>query len=461
MSKENQPHANIINPFDHILIVDDDPVTRRALRRIFRNDSYEIRTAGSGRDAIALLERESFSVVLTDLRMDDVDGLEVLQAAKNLDPYIEVIIVTGYGSVETAIEAIKNKAFHYVTKPLRAGEVKHITEQALDKRRLRLQIDNLQKQTGEGLNRIIGTSPQILKIKRLIRQIAVTDSNVLITGDSGTGKELVASAIHGLSARASKRFLPINCASFADDLIANELFGHEKGSFTGAASSRPGLLESADGGTIFFDEAGDMSPGMQSKLLRVIQERELLRVGGVQAIPVDLRIIAATNKNLKKAMELGTFREDLYYRLNVVPIHIPTLAERQDDISPLANHFLDRFNHRSEKKVLGFSQEAMAVLISYKYPGNVRELENIVERSAVLARSDFIEAEDLPDDLREIEVFRFQKHSSPIQSIEEMEYDYISWVLEQTNFNKSKAAELLGINRASLYRKLKKAQFKE
>ncbi len=451
----------MFNEPDRILIVDDDPATRRALKRIFRDDSIETRTAKSGREAIECLERESFSLVLTDLRMDDGDGLEVLRAARRLDPFTEVVIFTGYGSVESAIEAIKGQAFHYVMKPLHAGEVRYIAEQALEKRQLRLQVNNLKRRMESGLDRIIGHSPRILKIKRLVQQIAATDSNVLITGDSGTGKELVASAIHYLSSRADKRFLPINCASFTDELLSNELFGHEKGSYTGATVSRPGLLESADGGTIFFDEAGDMSPGMQSKLLRVIQERELLRVGGTRAIGVDLRIISATNKNLKKAMELGAFRKDLYYRLNVVPVRLPTLAERKEDIPLLVAHFLERFNQRSQKKVFGFTPKAMTVLTNYNFPGNVRELENIVERSAALARSEHIEEEDLPEDLREIEIFHIKRTSSNIKSIDELEQEYISWVLERTGQNKSRAAELLGINRASLYRKLKKTQFKD
>ncbi|RJO73121.1 MAG: sigma-54-dependent Fis family transcriptional regulator [Myxococcales bacterium] len=445
---------------ERILVVDDDAGTRKAMSRILRGEVMEVKSVGSGREALALLERESFSLVLTDLVMKEVDGLEVLAAAKRLDPDTEVIVITGFGSITSAVAAIKNKAFHYIQKPLHADELRNLVQQALEKRRLKLQVATLAPNGDSYLAGIIGESQKTLAVKRLIRQIAAADSNVLITGESGTGKELVALAIHKLSPRTEFKFLPINCASFTEELLANELFGHERGSFTGATTSQPGLLESANGGTIFFDEVGDMSLGMQSKLLRVIQERELLRVGGVKPISIDVRIIAATNKNLKKSMELGTFREDLYYRLNVVPIRMPALAERPEDIPRLVNHFLERFNLRSKKKVLGIDREAMEILCSYNYPGNVRELENIVEHAASLTGTEFIMACDLPEDLREIRVFTIKKDASQIKSMEELESEYMAWVLEQYGHNKSRAADALGINRASLYRKLKKSQFK-
>jgi len=280
-------------------------------------------------------------------------------------------------------------------------------------------------------------------------------------GESGTGKELVARAIHQASQRSDKGFFPVNCAAFTDELLANELFGHEKDAYTGATTAKPGILEHANGGTLFLDEVGDMPLTMQSKLLRVIQERELVRVGGVKPIPIDIRLVAATNRDLKKAMRMGTFREDLYYRLNVVPMHLPSLKERKEDIPLLANFFLKRFNQRAHREIIGFSREAMALLTHYSYPGNIRELENIVERAVALVVGEMIEVDDIPEDLREIEVFTIQKNQSQIQSLAELERDYIQWVLDQCHHNKSQAAKLLGINRVSLYRKLKKSQLRE
>ena len=446
---------------ERILVVDDDPIARKALRRILKNKDYEVKTAASGEAALNILDKEEFDLVLTDLIMESVDGLEVLSRVKKANPDTEVIIMTGYGSVNSAIEAVKKQAFHYIEKPLRPDEVRHLAARALEKKRLNIEVSELRKKVDSGFKNIIGKSPTMIKIKRIIRQIAASDSNVLITGESGTGKELIAHAIHQVSRRSNAKFLPINCASFNEELLANELFGHEKDAFTGATSSRPGLLEHADGGTIFFDEVGDMSQAMQSKLLRVIQERELIRVGGTKPINIDIRIIAATNKDLKKAMGLGSFREDLFYRLNVIPIRMPSLSERKKDIPVLAQYFLTRFNLKSQRKVISFSKDSMELLKSYHYPGNVRELENIVERAVSLAGTEIIEVEDLPEDLREIELFTVRKDKLHLKSIHEIENEYIEWVLEQCKHNKSRAAKILGIDRVSLYRKLKKTQIRE
>ncbi len=443
------------------MVVDDDPGARKALRRVLSREGYEVRTVGDGAEALALLAREPFELVIVDLLMEPVDGLEVLTRVKKMDPDTEVILMTGHGSVDAAVAAIKKGAFHYVEKPLRPNMVRHLAGQALEKRRLKGRIRRLERESREGAVRIIGKSPAMLKIKRLIRQVAVSDANVLIMGESGTGKELVARAIHQASRRSRRGFFPVNCAAFTEELLANELFGHEKEAYTGATTARPGILEHADGGTLFFDEVGDMPLAMQSKLLRVIQERELVRVGGVKPIRIDVRIVAATNKDLKKAMRLGTFREDLYYRLNVVPLTLPSLKERKEDIALLAQHFLGRLNRHNRRKILGFSREALAVLRSYNYPGNIRELENIVARAVALATGEIIEVDDLPEDLREIEVFTIRRTPGRIKSLSEMENEYIQWVLEQCGHNKSRAADLLGINRVSLYRKLKKSQISE
>ena len=443
---------------ERILIVDDEHITRRALQRILGNRGYEIKTAANGKEALDILEKEQFSLVLTDMVMGAVDGLDILSKTKKIDPDTEVIIMTGYGSVSSAIEAIKQHAFHYLEKPLRPEEVRLLVARALEKRRLSVEVQYLRKKVDSGFGEIIGESSKLLGIKRLVRQIATSDSNVLITGESGTGKELIAKAIHKVSRRSSKKFLPVNCASFTEELLANELFGHEKDAYTGATSSKPGLLENTNGGTIFFDEVGDMPLTMQAKLLRVIQERELIRVGGSKPVNIDIRIIAATNKDLKKTMTLGLFREDFFYRLNVIPIRLPSLSERKKDIPLLAQYFLNRFNIKSQKKISGFSKEAMEVLKSYDYPGNVRELENIVERSVSLTVAEIIGVEDLPEDLREIEAFKVKRDPLQLKSIQELENEYIDWVLEQCNHNKTRAARILGIDRASLYRKLKKNQ---
>lgn len=443
---------------ERILIVDDEHITRRALQRILGNRGYEIKTAANGKEALDILEKEQFSLVLTDMVMGAVDGLDILSKTKKIDPDTEVIIMTGYGSVNSAIEAIKQHAFHYLEKPLQPEEVRLLVARALEKRRLSVEVQYLRKKVDSGFGEIIGESSKLLGIKRLVRQIATSDSNVLITGESGTGKELIAKAIHKVSRRSSKKFLPVNCASFTEELLANELFGHEKDAYTGATSSKPGLLENTNGGTIFFDEVGDMPLTMQAKLLRVIQERELIRVGGSKPVNIDIRIIAATNKDLKKAMSLGSFREDFFYRLNVIPIRLPSLSERKEDIPVLSQYFLNRFNIKSQKNISGFSKEAMELLKSYDYPGNVRELENIVERSVSLTVAEIIGVEDLPEDLREIEAFKVKRDPLQLKSIQELENEYIDWVLEQCNHNKTRAARILGIDRASLYRKLKKNQ---
>ncbi len=446
-----------------VLLVDDDPVGLKNMARFLKRKGHETVLASGGKEALARIQRESFDMILTDLVMDDVDGMEVLSHAKRSSPDTEVIILTGYAAVSSAIEAMKKGAYHYLAKPLRLDELDCVVGNALEKIRLRKEIRRLaaEKDKPWGVEQIVGQSRPIVALKKAIPQVASTDSNILVTGESGTGKELVARAVHQLSPRANSRFLAINCGSFTEELLANELFGHEKEAFTGATSVRPGLLESADGGTIFFDEVGDMPLSMQAKLLRVIQERELMRVGGVRPVPVDVRIMGATNKDLKKAIQGGLFRQDLYYRLNVVPLHLPSLAERKEDIPLLAHHFLKKVVMRSDKMLLGFTSEAMDLMRRYDYPGNIRELENIVERCAAFAKGEKIGAEDLPTDIKEMEVLSFHKEAHPFRTLEELERDYIHWVMSRTGKNKSQAARILGIDRVSLYRKLKKYQIVE
>ncbi|MCP4196303.1 MAG: sigma-54-dependent Fis family transcriptional regulator [Proteobacteria bacterium] len=444
-----------------ILVVDDEPITLKTLQRILEKEGYGTTATANGEQALDEISRHSFDVILTDLAMEPVDGLTVLTEAKAINPETEVIIITGYASVETAIEATKRGAFHYLQKPVRPDDVRHVVRQALEKKGLRSRIRDLEQQVTADFPTIIGHSPKIKDLKKLIQRIANTDSNVVVTGESGTGKELVARAIHESSRRKESRFLAFNCASFADELLANELFGHEKDAFTGATSTRAGLLESATGGTVFFDEVGDMPATMQAKLLRVLQEKELIRVGGTTPVSVDIRIIASTNKDLKKLSDHGLFRQDLFFRLGVISIRLPNLSERSKDIPLLAGHFLMKYGGQSNRKMTGFSDEAIGLLTTYGYPGNVRELENIVERAVSFARGDQIEMEDLPPDLKDFDSFTFHSSKEKLKTLEEVEWEYIQWVLEKTGNNKSEAAQILGINRVSLYRKLKKFAFED
>ncbi len=444
-----------------LLVVDDDAVNLKNLSRFLKRKGYGVVPASGGKEALNKFRGDRFDLVVTDLVMDEVDGLQILSHVKEQVPDSEVIIMTGYASVSTAIEAMKKGAFHYLQKPVQLDELRCVVSNAMEKINLRREVRRLTSHRARGIEKIIGQSRPILELKSFLPQIAATHSNILITGESGTGKELVARAVHQLSPRADKRFLALNCGSFSEDLLANELFGHEREAYTGATSARPGLLESADGGTIFFDELGDMPLSMQAKLLRVIQERELLRVGGVSPVSIDVRIIGATNKDLKRSVKAGQFRQDLYYRLNVVPLHIPSLSERKEDIPLLAVHFLGKVSERSGKKLLGFASEAMELLGRYDYPGNVRELENIVERSAAFSTEELILPRDLPADITEMDVFSFHKESHPFRSLEELEREYIHWVMERSEHNKSRVARILGIDRVSLYRKLKKYQITE
>lgn len=444
----------------HILIVDDEEIALKSLERVMRREGYAVVAESSGEKAKALASCQAFDVVMTDLVMDSVDGLEIMAQAKARDPATEVIIITGHGSLEGAIDATKKGAFHYLQKPVRPDEVRSIVRQAVLKRKLARRVRDLEQKIDTGLPAIIGNSPAITDIKKLIRRIEGSDANVLITGESGTGKELAARSIHQTSRRKNNRFLAFNCASLTDDLLANELFGHEKDAYTGATKTRPGLLESADGGTVFFDEVGDMSASMQAKLLRVVQERELLRVGATTPIPVDIRLVSATNKDLKALCAAGIFRQDLYFRLNVISLHLPSLSERVEDIPLLASFFLKQSAKRAGKKIDGFSDEAIGLLTRYPFPGNIRELENIVERATALAKGGRIEPADLPPDLQDFHAFTFNR-AGGLKTLEEVTQDYVEWVLSQVNHNKTEAARILGIDRVSLYRRLKRSAFKE
>jgi len=441
-----------------ILIVDDEPIALQNMRHVLEKDNLIVFTAGSGRDAVRLIEEEPFDVVVTDLKMDDVDGMQVLKRVKEASPLTEVIVVTGYASVETAVEAMKTGAFYYLSKPIQFQDLRALVQKALEKVQLAKEVRRLREEIA-GIGRLplfIGKSPSVEHLVKMIEQIAPADCNVLIQGETGTGKEVVARMIHQLSPRRDGRFVAINCGAFTEELLSSELFGHEKGAFTGAHATKKGLMEIASGGTLFLDEVAEMPPSMQVRLLRVIQERVIIRVGGVEEIPIDVRIIAATNKNLKKEVELGQFRQDLYYRLNVITLQVPPLRERRDDIPLLCHYFVDRFSKAQKKNITELSEDVMKVLMEYEFPGNVRELENIMERAVTLAVGARIQLEHLPMDLQQrlFHITRPQKNE--LVTLEEHEREYIRWVLMKTHGNKSKAAEILGIDRVSLWRKMKK-----
>lgn len=441
-----------------ILIVEDEFIARENLEHILQKEGYQILAVDSGVQALKELEKTEFDLVLTDLRMQQVDGMQILERTRELHPDTEVIMITGYATVSTAVEAMQKGAYHYLAKPYKIDEVRILVRQALERRWLKQEVADLrqQVQSQKGIPLLIGKTPAMEALKNLIVQIAPTDCTVLILGETGTGKELVAKAIHHLSTRSEQRFLAINCGSFTEELLAHELFGHEKEAFTGARGVKKGLLEVASGGTVFLDEIAEMSLSMQAKLLRVLQDRTFFRVGGTTEIPVDIRILAATNKDLKKEAERGTFRQDLYYRLNVITLEVPSLSDRKDDIPLLSQHFLEKFSRLQGKPVGKINPEVMDILLNYAFPGNVRELENIIERAVTLALGSTVEVQHLPADLREQRFDIQRRPRSALLTLEENEKEYIDWVLTQVNGNKTKAAELLGIDRVSLWRKLKR-----
>ncbi len=447
----------------HILVVDDDLVARKNLCRLLTKAGYRVSDAQNGPAALSLVSKNEFDLLMVDLVMDRMSGLEVLKQVKAHSPDVEVIVVTGYASIPSAIEAMKNGAYHYLEKPFRREEVLHLAGQAVEKRRLKKQVQELEAQVkGHPKEPIlIGKSRQILEVVKVVKQVAKTDCNVLLTGESGTGKELAANMIHYWSERSSGKFLAINCGGFTEQLLANELFGHEKGAFTGAITAKAGLLESASGGTLLLDEIGDMPLSMQVKLLRAVEEQAVIRVGGNSPISIDVRIIAATNQDLKKAVSAGLFRHDLYYRLNVISIFLPPLRERKEDIPLLAHFFLDRAGKKSNKTFKGFSDRAMRVLVEYNYPGNVRELENIVERAAAMAQGETIDESNLPPDLSEMEIFSIGPADSGVKTLHEVQREYIQRVLNRVGRNKTKAAKLLGIDRSSLWRHLKRHEIED
>jgi DNA-binding NtrC family response regulator len=441
----------------NVTIIDDEAVTLKRLRRILENQGYRVAAFSSPRRALQHLENNSCDLVISDVKMPGMSGFELMAQVRNRFPGVEFILITGYASLDDAVQAAKEGAFHYLAKPFTPDQLRERVAQALEQCRLKKvsqSADLASKDSAIPL--MIGDSAQMRLVKEMVQQVAPTECNVLITGDSGTGKELVARALHGLSPRANGSFVAFNCASLTESLIANELFGHEKGAYTGAGDSRPGLLEIANGGTLFMDEIGDMPHVMQAKLLRVLQEKEVIRVGGTRPVPLDVRILSATSKDLKTAVDNGAMRSDFFFRINVFNIHLPPLRERREDIPLLAYHILHQLQEQVSAPIEAISEQALSLLTNYAFPGNVRELENILERAVAVCRDNIIRASDLPPDLVELELQDYKRPEGNLMTLEELEQDYIAHVLKQTGGFRRQTADILGIDRASLWRKMKK-----
>jgi two-component system response regulator PilR (NtrC family) len=454
---------------ESILVVDDDQSMLEFMEIALSKEGYRVSCAQDGKEALTMLSKGSdFDLVISDLRMGEVGGLELLKASKSIDPDISFIFMTAYASSETAIEALKLGAFDYITKPFQVEDMKNLISNALQARNLKHQVRELEKQSIQD-DELVGTSPPMLDIYKLIGTVAPTDTTILIFGESGTGKELVARAIHRTSPGPEYPFVSINCRAFPETLLESELFGYTKGAFTGAVGEKKGLFEAAIGGTLFLDEVGEMSSSMQVKILRALQEKKIRRVGATKEISVDARLIAATNQELEKRVKEGEFREDLYYRLAVIPLRIPSLRERKPDIVPLVRHFVQKYNERLGRNIQGLTEDALACLEEYAWPGNVRELENVIERATTLETGEFIQKERLPEKVRG--QFTPEKLSLPRLSQEEgldlddhlksVERQIIEQALQLTEGNQTRAAELLKISYRSLRHRIETLQIKK
>ncbi len=456
-----------------ILVVDDEEIVIRSCLRILGNGDYEVEAVQSGREALKKIEENHYDVLILDIMMPEIDGLEVLQRVKESHPDIDVIMVTGLSQIDTAVRAMKLGAFDYLPKPFDPDELKLVVQRAFERRQLLQENLNLKSEVSSKyrFENIIGSSPRMQAVYRLIAKCAPTNSTVLLTGESGTGKELIARAIHYNSLRKDKPFVPVDCNSLSENLLESELFGHVRGSFTGAVANKKGMFEIANGGTLFLDEIGNLSLSTQAKLLRVIQEREFRAVGDTRAQGTDIRLITATNKDLKAMVADGTFREDLFYRINIFPIPIPPLRERREDIPALAFHFLNVFNEELGKKVTEFSEDAMSALVNHDWPGNVRELENTVQRAVILANdmvvrrahlSNIIDASPRPDldvprtgdELKQIKKIAREK------SVENIEKLFVVEALKRNDWNVTRSAEETGMQRANFQALMKKYQIR-
>jgi DNA-binding NtrC family response regulator len=440
----------------NILVVDDELIVRDSLSKWFHEEGYTTETAASGREALLKIQERPYDVVLIDIKMPGMDGLELQRKIHEVDPNIVLIIMTGYASVETAVQALKTGAFDYIMKPFDPDALATVVRNGLEQRRVKMENIRLREKIEEIVQPtdIIGKSSAMQRVFELIHTVAPTDATVLIHGESGTGKELVARAIHAASPRRYMPMVTIHCGALTETLLESELFGHEKGAFTGAQYRKKGKFEVADGGTVFLDEISDISLKTQTDLLRVLQEKEITRVGGTQPIKVDFRCVVATNRDLDKLVAEGTFRPDLYYRVNVFRIDLPPLRERTEDIPLLAEHFLEKFSGAMNKRFTCVSKEAMDLLLAYPWPGNVRELENAIERAMVIGHEPEIQALDFP--------FQVGRVSSQVpRKLEDLEQAHIRKVLDECNWNQTHAARILGIDRVTLYNKIKKYGWKK
>ncbi len=447
-----------------ILVVDDEAPLREILQRgLMQMGGYSVEVAQDGQEAIEKMEKEIFDLILTDLMMPEMDGMELLKIIKGTRPEIPVIMMTAYGSIDTAVEAMKIGANDYITKPvdlqdllLRISKVYQESLLLQENRQLRKEVRKRFQ-----FSNIIGKSRKMQEIFTLIEKVAPSNSTVIIYGGSGTGKELVAKAIHYNSPRADHPFIPFNCSAIPETLVESELFGHMKGAFTGAVQTKKGLFEEAKGGTLFLDEIATVLPSVQVKLLRVLQEKEVMKIGSTERTKIDVRVIAATNEDLEANMKKGKFREDLFYRLHVFPIFLPDLKDRKEDIPLLAYHFLELYSKEAKKEIKGISKEAMDLLLDYAWPGNVRELENAIERAVIMAEGELLTPQDLPKDLAEGASFLIRRGAKERKSLDEIKAEYILQILKETNGNKKMAAEILKVNPRTLYRFEKKERYRE
>lgn len=449
VATETRGAEGATTPRGRILVVEDEPALRELVARAMRAEGYEAEGATTGREAVEALAGRLFDVVLLDMRLPDGNGVEILRRVKERDAGVEVVILTGYPDVTNAVEALKLGAYDYLSKPVDLAALTRLVGQILERSRLRDEVRSLRSRLGERLaaRELVAASPALLAVKAVLLAVAPTSSTVLIEGETGTGKEVVAAAVHRLSPRRECPFLPINCGAIPSDLLESELFGHLRGAFSGASSDTPGLFRAAEGGTVFLDEVTELAPALQVKLLRVLQERQVRPVGSTRSFPIDCRLVAATNQSLEEAVRKGQLRSDLYYRLNVVRVVLPPLRERREDIPALVAHFLRELNNRFGRRVRGVSAEAMENLLAYPFPGNVRELEHLLERALALGASDEIGIDDLPD-------LRPRRLGGAESPLERAERETILEVLRRTSGDKEAAARELGISRRTLYRRL-------
>lgn len=446
-----------------ILVVDDEEIIRESLSFVLKKEGYIVEEAENGKAAYDKIVESSFDVMITDLEMPGMKGIQLIEEIQKLSIQTAVMVITAYGSLDTAISALRNGASDYILKPIEFDEILFKIKKLLEIKDLLTENRILKKeiQRNYDYENIVGKSPLIKNIYEMIETVAETDSTVLVTGKSGTGKELVARALHFNSKRKNKTFIPVNCGAISENLIESELFGHKRGAFTGAISDKEGFFKAADGGTLFLDEISELPLNLQVKFLRVLQEREFTPVGSTSPLFVNIRFIASTNRDLKQEIKNGKFREDLFYRLNVIEINLPSLKEREEDIPVLADHFLDKYRKEMNKSVRGIDTEAMRALINYEWKGEVRELENVIERAVIFSKDNFITLKDLPNFFRPADIFINRFTSGPLEdSVKSFERDYILRTLENNDFDKEKTADVLKVGLSTLYRKMKELDIK-